>query len=1099
MKSKSNQDIFISKNVFKILLAMKVSILFIVLAAFPAFATSIFSQNVTVSVNMHNATLREVISEIEKQGGVNFFFNDNLAGLNKRVNVSFVDQPIKEVLDVALSQANLTYEEIRENFVVLLERPVEKSQQDPINISGRVTDAQTGESLPGVSIMIKGLGVGTTTNFEGEYFLNDVPADAVIVFSYIGMITREVPVENRNLINVVMEQQVIGIDEIVVIGYGRQSRRYITGSIASVDMSSQENLPNTGLGQALRGRVAGVQFTDQGRPGQAGSILVRGSRSLSAGNAPLIILDNIYFNGSIMDINQNDIESIQVLKDASAAAVYGSRAANGVIIITTKRGETEKPTIRVNSSFGLSDWTQQMKILTPERYLEYNRDAHDQFGIAFDPNNINTFLTITEAENYRNGLFSNPYDMVSQNGNMFLTDISLSGSSGPTNYYFSAALTDEKGIVLNDNFQRVALRTNLENQVTDWLTIGTNSMFSTSDRSGVPADTRDLARLSPLGTWYTEDGIPTQYIVPEDPGISFNKLYNVHYRDATHVRRNLLGSFYSIVEVPWIERLSLRTNFSHNIRWIQDYQIQKQDPQLLPSNTTEAYKRNWQANDWVLENILNYFFELGQNHFFDITLMYGADQKNIESTRAEAYQLSSDIFSWNNLNIGETLINTSYAEKVSGISSMARLNYRLFEKYLFTFTVRRDGSSVFAPENKFGTFPSAAISWIASEENFIQGINNLNFLKITASHGSVGNQALSPYQSLSLASTTRYVFGDGSHSYLGIYPSRMANEGLKWETTVTSNLAIEFEMFRRRIGGTIEIYNMDTRDLLVQRALPIMTGYSSVWTNLGKVNNRGIEISLNTQNIVRERFGWSSNFMFSNNKNRIVSLYGIDSTGDGREDDDIGNRWFIGQPMHVYYDYVFDGIYQEGDEMPAGFLPGFARFKDLNGDGIIDAENDRQIVGQGNEPKFRWGLNNTFNLGNFELSVFINGMHGWIATFNELDHFHASASPLRPAGRLDAGWWTPENRSDTRPSLQYNRSTLGHSWYVSRNFVRIQDATLSYRLPQDAIKNLSNMTVYVSAKNLYTFTNWLGHNPESISVDRYPFYRTFSVGCNFSF
>src|SRR5699024_1409237 len=271
------------------------------------------------------------------------------------------------------------------------------------------------------------------------------------------------------------------------------------------------------------------------------------------------------------------------------------------------------------------------------------------------------------------------------------------------------------------------------------------------------------------------------------------------------------------------------------------------------------------------------------------------------------------------------------------------------------------------------------------------------------------------------SSITRYVYGPDAA--LGIHPSNIQNDDLKWETTYTSNVALDFEMFNNRIGGTLELYNMDTRDLLVERSIPTMTGYSSIWTNLGKVNNQGIELSLNTVNIKNKKFEWSSNFVFSHNKNKIVSLYGHDSDGSGQEDDDIGNRWFIGQPISVYYDYVFDGIYQEEDEdLPPGYEPGFARFKDLNGDGEIESEHDRTIIGQGGQPKFRWGITNNFRYGNFDLSVFINAMQGWIGTFNDLDFYNNSLDPIRPGNMFDGGWWTPENQSETRPSLEYRRS-----------------------------------------------------------------------------
>ncbi len=1079
---------------------MRASVFLLIVLAAQIWAAESYSQATRLSLQMNDVRLFDVLGEIEAQTEFYFLLNQKLVDVERKVTIDVNQQKIEDILTQLFAGTNVNYLVMNRQIVLTTATPENLGllkQPGTREITGTVTDSD-GQPLVGVSVVVKGTTIGTISDINGKFSLS-IPQDAeILIFSFVGMRTQEVGITDLTMVNVMLEQEVIGIEEVVAIGYGTQSKRFITGSISYIDMQNTENLPNTHIGQAMRGRVAGVQIIDPGRPGQPGSILIRGPRSLSAENAPLIILDNIYFNGSLSEINPSDIESLAILKDASAAAVYGSRAANGVILITSKKGKTEKPMINVNSSYGISNWAQQLKLLSAERYLERHREARRQLGIVFDPDNLETYLTLTEAQNYRDGEYINPYDMGTQQGQIFLTDISLSGRTNFTNYYLSTAVTNEKGLIYNDNFKRISLRANIENKITDWLTIGTNTMFSENDNSGVIPTWSSITWKSPFGTYYYDDGTPTQYIVPEDAAVSGNPLYNPYYRDNLYIKDNLFASFYSIFEIPQIKGLTFRTNYSHNKRWIRDYNVTRQDPRLS-SNTTTASKRNWQANDWVVENILNYFFRLGNVHFFDITLMYGANENNSESTTSDASQLTSDIFGWNNLNIGENLITNSNAQKVTGISSMARLNYRLKNKYLLTLTGRRDGCSVFAKENKYGVFPSAAISWIASDEDFLRNISYLDFLKLRVSYGAVGNQAINPYQSLSLATTTRYVFGDGSPSYLGILPESMGNENLKWETTYTTNLTLEFEIFKRRIGGIFEIYNMDTKDLLVTRSLPIMTGYSSIWTNIGQVNNKGVEITLNTVNIQTGKFAWNSDIMFSYNENKIVSIYGVDLDGDGREDDDIGNRWFIGQPINIQYDYVFDGIYQEGDELPLGYVPGFARVKDLNGDGVINAAYDRKVLGQSSEPKFKWGITNTITAGNFELSIFVNAMFGWLGVFNELDHTFESLGVLRPANRLDAGWWTPENKSNTRPGFQYSRSTIGHNWYLSRDFIRIQDLTLSYVLPKNKIKTISDLSLYISGKNLLTITEWLGNNPEATTSSRYPLARTYSIGCKFGF
>ncbi len=980
-------------------------------------------------------------------------------------------------------------------FFLLLGSVVSFSQR---SIEGTVLD-QNSTPLIGVNIMISGTSTGAITDLNGYFSLNNVSNEDVLIVTYVGFETQEIPVGVNTELNIVLSSASSMLDEVVVVGYGSTSRRNVTGSVTKVDMKSTENLPNTNVSQALRGRVAGVQFTDNGRPGQNGSILVRGPRSLSAGNSPLIVLDGIFFNGSLIDINPNDIESMEVLKDASAAAIYGSRAANGVILITSKRGVSEKPRITINSFFGLSDWSYRPILLTPERYIQKSKDIRTQQGIPFDPNDPESFLTLSEAENFRQGNIIDPYDQISQQGRIHSTDVSLSSSTKNTNYYISASMSQENGLIFNDQIKRVAFRVNVENTVTDWLKIGTNSMFSENDQSGIPARVSFIERQSPFGNWYRDDGsTPTQFTVTEDQGISLNPLYNSFLSSDENVRSNLFANFYTIIDVPKIEGLTFRVNYSNNYRWIRDYQFTAQDQNLPNTNTTSASKRNWKANDWVLENILDYKLKINELHNVDITLMYGANRNFFETTTASAQQLETDVFGWDNLGVGGVLTNTSYAERVTGISSMARLNYRFKDRYLFTFTARRDGSSVFAANNKYATFPSAAISWIASDEPFLSNVNSIDYLKLRTSYGAVGNQAISPYQSLSLASSNRYVFGDGGPSVLGVFPSNISSDDLKWETTYIGNIGLDFGLFDYKLTGSLELYHMRTNDLLVERSLPSMTGYNAIWTNLGQVNNQGIEVTLNTVNYRKDKFEWNSGLVFSYNENKIVSLYGEDLDGDGREDDDLGNRWFIGHPIDVHYDFVFDGIYQAGDEIPAGSLPGFIRFADLNEDGVINAAGDRQIIGQSGQPKYRWGLTNNFNYGNFQLSIFINAMQGWIGTFNQLDPPY-TGDPLRPVNMLDAGYWTEENPSTTRPSLIYRRSVLGHNFYLSRNFIRIQDVSLAYTFPQSFTQKnkLSNLSIFVSAKNLVTFTDWLGTNPETVT--QFPMARMVTSGVKIGF
>ena len=507
---------------------------------------------------------------------------------------------------------------------------------------------------------------------------------------------------------------------------------------------------------------------------------------------------------------------------------------------------------------------------------------------------------------------------------------------------------------------------------------------------------------------------------------------------------------------------------------------------------------NEKTFDWLLENIITYKRSIGRDHAFDVTLLYGRNHSELESTTATAKLLSTEVLGYNDLSLGNVLTTLSSASGYEGISSMARLNYLFRNKYILRLISRRVGSSVFALNNKYATFPSGSVAWIISDEPFMNKAGFVNMLKLRLSYGSVGNQAIKPYQSLSLSGITQYVYGDGGPTSIGVYPSTIGNNDLKWETTYKTNAAIDFNLFKGRLNGVIEVYNSKTVDLLVQRTIPTLTGFNNIFTNIGEVNNKGLELTLNSINISKNKFEWSSSVVFSTNKNKIVHLFGADTDKDGKEDDDLTNNWFIGQPINSYYDYMFDGIYQEGDEIPAGYKPGWVRLKDVTGDKKIDPK-DRTIIGSGVNPKYRFGITNNFRYGNLSLSIFINAMTGWISPFSLLN----PGTTGRSLNQLDDGWWTAENKSNTRASLVYT-NPLKHSWYISRDFVRIQDVSLTYNFSRSIIDKFraSDLKVFVSGRNLHTFTNWLGSDPESggsTAADLYPMPRSIVFGLNMGF
>jgi TonB-linked SusC/RagA family outer membrane protein len=1088
----------------KLLRVMKLTV-FLVLILVIDVSASLYSQNSKVTVKVENGTINEIFNKIEEQSEYRFFYQNEQISDVERKSIDVSNKDALELVSDLLGSTDLTYKLVDLNIIIFPsseKNNMDNAFQQQKTVTGKVTDA-SGATLPGVSVVIKGTTTGLITDANGNYSLSGIPANATLQFSFVGMKMQEIAVGGKSTINVTLAEETIGIEEVVAVGYGTQSRRNVTGSVTKVDMKQIENMPSTNAAQALRGRVAGLQYTDNGRPGQTGNFLIRGQRSISASNNPLVVLDGIIFEGGFNNINQGDIESVEVLKDASSTAIYGARAANGVILVTSKTGTTEKPTIRFNTSYGISDWSYKPRLLTPERYVQKILDFRREFGLASDPAQIASYMYPTEAQNYTAGKTIDPWDVVSQSASTQNYELSVSGLSGKTNYFISANYNDEKGLIYNDNSKRKSVRVNFKNKINDWLTTGLNVQYAERDASGIPGNMANAYRQSPFASvWLDEAKTDPNPLPTEDTAIG-SIIFDAIKNKNEEITRNLFANFYGIVDFTFIKGLSYRINFSPGREWYDNNNFSPIYQKLTLNNKGTASRQSTRNLTWVLENIVNYKKQVGKNHNFDLTLLYGRSQSQNNTLFGSGIDFtgSSDVNGWNNLSLAKVQTIQTSASQVDNISSMVRLNYRFKDRYLCTLTSRRDGSSVFGANNKFGTFPSAALAWIVSEEPFFKTIPTINLLKIRTSYGSVGNQAISAYQSLTQQGQVKYVFGDGGSTSTGIYPANLATPNLGWETTTTANIAAEFELWQGRVGGTVEYYNMDTKDLLLTRALPSPSGFASTFMNVGATSNKGVEVSLNTVNLSRGKLKWSSNLVFSTNKNKIVHLYHSDVDRNGIEDDDIGNQWFIGKPISVAYDYKVVGVYQQGDQIPTGQSPGYLKLQDLQTNGIDPT--DRQILGT-LQPKYRWGFSNTIKYGNFNLMVMINALTGWLGNNTNLGlEFNTGTLPDR-FNFMDVGdgWWTPENKSNTRSSLVY-KNPYNHRMWQSRDFLRVQEVLLSYDVPGKILKsiNINNLTGYVSCRNLYTLTGWQNMDPESGIGDAsaFPVPRTFTIGLKTSF
>lgn len=963
-----------------------------------------------------------------------------------------------------------------------------------INVTGKVTDDKN-LTLPGVSIRVEGSTAGTVTDVNGDFRIAVAP-NARLTFSYIGYNNQTISVNERSKISVTMILNASGqkLNEVVVVGYGSQKRSDITGSVASVPKSRLEQLPVTNVLQALEGAVAGVNITTTSSvPGSQPAALIRGQNSITAGTGPYIVVDGIPISksgGSLNDINPSDIASMEILKDASAVAIYGTNGANGVILITTKRGTIGKPLIRYSGYAGFENLAH---ILQPrdaasftQKYLDYlsQNNLKQQFTEPVYNNG--------ERANYAAGRTIDWVKEVTQQGIMQDHALNISGGSADIKYFISGDYLNQKGVVKGYEYKRTSIRSNLDINVTDFLTVGMSSYITNNNYDGGRANLLNATAMSPYGNVYNADGTYTIYpMAPEQ--LYINPLLGLTTDQVNH-SVNLQGNGYAEVKFGGVLKgLKYRLNAGYNYL---PTRVDSYSGRLANTPLGYASASSSETNAYTLENLLYYNKDIGKHHF-DLTGLYSAQQRRYFTSNGSAANFVNDGLSFNNIGAGATQTATSYSDRYAANSQMGRLNYSYNSRYLFTVTARRDGSSVFgANTTKYGWFPSAALGWNISQEDFLKDSKVVNNLKLRGSYGKSGNEAIGVYGTITTDGTVRFPFNGAST--IGALAGNLGNANLHWETSVQANLGVDFGLLDSRINGTIDAYNTHSSGLLLRRSLPNITGYTGVLDNIGKTENTGIELTLNTRNLVGKNFRWETTVVYATNRNKIVELY-----GDGK--DDIGNRWFLGKPISVIYDYKMTGVWQTGEDaskQDPGAKPGDLKFADTNGDGKITAD-DRVVQGQ-TAPKWTGGLTNTFHYKNFNLNIFIQTAQGMLK--NNADYNYADEAGRRntPA---EIGYWTPTNSNQDFQSLSYT-NTRGYGYPHNASYTRIKDVTLSYVVPQKFLNTigLAGLTIYASGRNLYTFTNWIGWDPENNYSTRgsgdwtnnYPITRTIVLGLNIS-
>jgi TonB-linked SusC/RagA family outer membrane protein len=1065
----------------------------------------------TFSLSVRRVTLESLILKVQEASMVQFTFSSSV--LKNRDLVDFVanDKSVRDFLEEMLVPNGVGYRELK-NRVVLYptETSVKKTEEKPApvisedrKLIGQVLNEQ-GQPEEGVSVKVKGGSTGTSTDKEGRYSLDIAEGKTTIVFSAVGYTTIEIEVTNQQIVDVVLRAANKVLDDVVVVGYGTQRKGDVTGSVVRVTTDKTADLPNYNVLQSIQGRAPGLNITTPDRPGENPRISIRGINSISASTSPLIVLDGVIFNGSLNEINANDIASVDILKDASAAAVYGSRAANGVLLITSKVGKSGKPQFSFNTYAGTQSPDRLVKVLDGPGYVQKVLDFRTATGLSADPNQVDSYLTPTEANNRKNGNETDWMKQVIQPSTMNNYHLDVSGKTDLTNYYISGTYFQQHGIVVNDNFRRMTVNMNLTNKIRDWYSISVKSMFSSQDFSGREANLQDAYRQSPYGSFSDPNGPGGYALLPVGDPLGTHPLANTLIQNKDR-RTSFWGLLSSNLDFPFLPGLKWTSNLSSNLRENRLYEYQ--DKASSPAGMTAggiASKMSTQFIDWTFDNYLNYKQKFGR-HSVDATVLYSREYNQIDLSSQLGRNFFTEANGYNNMAIAGVKQVASNFENQNAVAFMGRLNYGFDNRYAITLTARRDGYSGFSEGNKFAIFPSVAAAWTASNERFMAGVKWLNHLKLRLSYGENGNQAVGRYQSLARMTSGNYVFG--SQSVTSIFVNSMANNALTWETTTSRNFGADFTIANWRLNGSIDVYASVTTDILLQKALPQTSGFSDIFTNVGQVSNRGAEFSLTSVNVKENQkgFSWESGFVFSLNRNRIDKLTGADANKDGVEDDDIRNSWFIGKPLGSFFGYQTNGVYQLNEPgMMAGFRAGDYRILDVDKDGKI-SPTDRIMLGS-TLPNFTFSISNTLKYKDFSLYMLVQSIQGGNGYY--LGNNFATRSPNAPFTSFterfnvqDVPYWTPNRPSEEYPRINYNPS-FPHPYLEDRSFVRLQDVSLSYNVARQTIERLrvKGLRIYLSAKNLITLTKWTGYDPENATtISDFPLMRSFTAGIDFKF
>lgn len=1107
----------------------------------------LFPQGTKLTLSYNNISYEELFQEIEKQSDYRFAYSGSKLDPNKRIQINYSGESLSELLDKALPEG-ITYDLIN-NYVVILDqseviKQPSRQQAKPqrtLNVSGKVTDTGN-QPLPGVTVVIKGTSRGTVTDIDGDYLLSDVPVHATLVYSFVGMITHEKEVGNQSRLNVQMEEETIGLEEVIAIGYGTMKKSDLTGAISSVRTEDLTITADASIGQLLKGQAAGVTaMSTSAQPGGGVSILIRGAASVGASNQPLYVIDGFpisndspepgngtqYSQGSrshLNSLNPNDIESIEILKDASATAIYGARAANGVVLITTKRG-SDGLKLSYNGSvtgqyidkpievYDAKNYMIQTNQILRERWMRDRRIF--PYGNT-DPSTVAPFTghRFTSEEIEAAGKGTNWWNEIMRPGQVHNHSVSMTYGNDKIRSYVSLGVYKNEGVVKGSAIERISSKINLDYTITPFLSAGLSYMGALIDNDNVQMGDGEWGDSNMIMSALLYDPtVPVKNEVGEYSEMSWyaNLPNPVSYQDVTDRTKQTrnLSTFY--LEFEPVERLQIKTSIGY------DGQASTRET-YFPVTFLLGTNKNGQASigqanreDLLFNTVATYNFNLLQKHAFNVMAGYEYQQFNSNGFSLGSSDFFTDAFLFNNIGVSnpDRYGISSYRNKEVLASYFGRVNYGWMDRYLFTFNLRYDGSDKFGKNNKWGLFPSASVGWRVSEEEFLQGYDKLSNLKLRVSYGQTGNSTIgSNAFAFYDPSSNRFAFN--STPVTGVELTQIANDDLKWETTTELNIGLDIGFFNNRVSGVVELFDKTISDLLGSRNLRSWMVVPSVAANLGKTQSRGVELTINTVNLRRSSdLQWSTDFTYTMYRDRWKE----------RSPDVVLNPWQkVNDPLRALHYWKTDGIIQPGEvveHMPNG-VPGNAKVVDVDGfdedmnylgkpDGVI---NEADIVYLGTtDPSFSIGLNNTFSYKNFDLNVFAYGVFDQLAFNGVKQKYIGYSSHMVEDGTnlwVEASKrWSSDNPSGIYPSDAANSYMGADAWTIEdATFFRVKNITLGYNFPSSMLtKEISRLRVYLDIQNPVVFTKWTGMDPEIAGANKapYPNQRSYSLGVNLEF